>query len=405
MSFFEHLTNAWRSIMANKLRTTLSSLGIIIWVSSVIILLAFGEGTQKTITANIESLGTNLLTITPGGVQQNNVTATKSLRSQTDVFTLLDAHALEWFTNIVAISPQVQWSRQILYNTASTRSTVYGVIPSYLSVRNSSVAFGNFISQKDDDQGAKVAVLGSEVIKTLFSNQDPLGKKIRIWTTFFTVIGTMKEKWGNGFSNADNAIFIPLSTAQYRVFGSKYISQIGVTVLDAKKIGDTKQQLISFFLRRFAIKDPNEANFQIFNSADSLSAITSITDTLKVFLWGIAAISLLVWGIGVMNIMLVTVTERTKEIGIRRAIGALDRDIIIQFLTESIVLTLIGGIIGILVSEWVVALVNKLWFAALITLNSLTLSFVCAVSVGIVFGILPAYNAAKLKPIDALRAE
>ncbi len=405
MSIREHILNAMRSIKANKLRTGLSSLGIIIGVSSVIILLAFGEGTQRSITSSIQSLGTNLLTITPWGTQQSDVRNTENVRSRTDVFTLQNIQGLYDIEEIGWISPQVQGKRQVIYGTKNTSTTIYGVQPSYLTVKNSKPEFWNFISEQDIIEGTKVAVLGTEVVKNIFDNKNPLGQQIRIWSTFFTVIGVMETKWGNGFNNADDAIFIPLSTAQSRIFWSKYISQIAVTVKDENKINDIKAQITKLFYAKFGITDDNSANFSIISSADTLSTISSVTGTLKAFLWGIAAISLLVWGIWVMNIMLVSVSERTREIWIRRSIGALNSDIIYQFLTESVVLTLIWWLMWILFSVIVVTIMQKVGIWAYITMYVVWLSFTCAVSVGIIFWLLPAYKAAQLKPIDALRSD
>jgi len=405
MSLREHLLNALRSIKANKLRTILSSLGIIIGVSSVIILLAFGEWTQRSITSSISALWTNLLAISPWGAKQTNVRNTTQTRSSTNVFTMLDIVDLSWFENISAIAPQVNGNRQIIFWSNNISASVYGVTPSYLSVRNSKVQYWDFITDDDVKNWSMNAAIGTDVVTNLFNGTNPLGQKIRVGNTFFTVVWVMESKGWNGFSNADNTIFIPLTTAQNRIFGTQYLSQIWLTVDNADAISGTKASLTTYLLNRFNIQDPNNANFSIISSADTLSTITSVTWTLKAFLWGIAAISLIVWWIGVMNIMLVSVSERTREIWIRRAIWALNRDIILQFLTESVLLTLLWGIIGILFSVLVVSIMQKVWISAYITLYVVLLSFSCAVSVWIIFWLLPASKAAKLKPIDALRSD
>jgi len=407
MSLREHIQNALRSIKANKLRTALSSLWIIIGVSSVIILLAFWEGTQRSITTSIQSLGTNLLTLAPGGSKSTNVRNTTSVVSNTNVFTLQDIQLLTGLDEINGISPQINGKRQVVYGSNNLSESIYGVTPDYQAVHSLNLQFGSFISNDDVKQGAKVAVIWPDVVTNVFNKEDPLGKSLRIGNTFFTVIWVTEAKGGNWFNNTDSVIYIPVTTAQSRIFGSQYLSQIAVQIKNSSAIDSMKTKITSIFLNKFHISeaDSGSANFSIMSSADMLSTITSVTDTLKLFLWGIAAISLLVWGIGVMNIMLVSVSERTREIGIRRSIGARNLDIILQFLTESVVLTILGWLIWVGLSRLVVTIMQNVGVAAYITTYVVALSFWCAVSVGIVFWLLPAYKAAKLKPIDALRSE
>lgn len=403
MSLREHLINAFRSIKSNKLRTTLSSLGIIIWVSSVIILLAFGEWAQRSISDSVSSLWTNLLTILPWG-SSTDKRDQKNVRSQKDVFTIVDSNSLVWLPNIELVAPLVNWERSTIYKNKNMSATINGVTPDDLKARNSEVQFGSFISLSDNDNWAKVAVIGVDVLKELFDDKNPLWESIRIWNTFFVIIWVMKEKW-DPIWNSNKKIYIPLSTAQNRVFGSKYLSQIAVVVRDENKIDQTKDMITQHFYKRFRIINPDDENFTILNSADMLATINDVLGTFKKFLAGIAAISLIVGGIWVMNIMLVTVSERTKEIGIRRSIWALDKDIILQFLSESVILTLIWWLIWLGFSFLVVKIVERFNFQGYITMPVVILSMTSTIVVGIVFGLLPAYKASKLKPIDALRIE
>lgn len=405
MSLLEHIFNALRSIQANKLRAGLSSLGIIIGVMSVIVLLALGEGTQKSIVSSIESLWTNLLTLTPGSNQssQGNVRDIAT-SNQSDIFTQTEVDILRNIPWIAAISPQVSVRKQLIYGAQNTNTTVYGVEPIYQSVRNAELAFGQFITEQDNKEQAKVAVVGSEIVKTLFAGQNPLWEEFRVGNTIFTIIGVMAEKGQSFGGNPDNAIFIPLTTAQHRVIGSSYISSISVSVADASLVTDVQNTIKNVFLRHFGEVNPDEAPFTITNQADLVSSISSITAVFKAFLGGVAAISLLVWGIGVMNIMLVSVTERTREIGIRKAVWARNRDIILQFLTESITLTVFGGVIGIILSMIIIQLLKGV-IDAILTQDMIILASSFSMGIGIVFWILPAYKASRLKPIDALRFE
>ena len=299
------------------------------------------------------------------------------------------------------VSPLVSISSQVIYSANNTNATINGVLPVYEKVNNAVVVSWIFITEKANNDRDKVAVIGSTVVTNLFGTMDPLGK------TLFTVVWVLKEKW-TSIGSTDNAIFIPLSTAQISLLGSNSISTISVMVDSEENMEIAKTAITEKLLSVFKITDPEKATFTVSSQAETLDTLSTITNTLKIFLWGIAAISLFVWGIWVMNILLVTVSERTKEIGIRKAIGAKSRDIIEQFLVESVLLTLFGGIIGILLSYGIVWLINT-FFAASITAKIsswqilLALSF--SIGTGLFFGIFPAYKAAKMKPIDALRSE
>lgn len=392
-------------MLANKLRTGLSSLGIIIWVFSVVVLLAVGEWAQAKIISQIESLGTNLLTISPGSRNSGNVRTIGG--SNRNVFLMEHVSLIKSLTGVLAVAPIIQWSKQIIYKTANTSTSIYGITPEYETVRNITIEQGSFVTERNYTARDKVAILWPTVVTNLFGDEDPLGKTIRVENTLFTVVWVTKSKGTSGMNNQDNVIYIPLSTAQITITGSPYLSSIYVSVANSD-IMDTVQENIQEALLKSLWKTTDTQNFTIQNQADMLDSMSSITGTLKAFLAGIAAISLVVWGIGVMNILLVTVSERTKEIGIRKAIWARNSDIVEQFLTESVIMTVFWGIIGIILSYGIVAIINKLFsssISATITSYHLILALSFSIGIGLFFGIFPAYKAAKMRPIDALRNE
>ncbi len=399
----EHFQNARTDLMRNKLRTWLSMLGIIIGVVSVVVLLAIGNGTQKDIVDQIQSLGTNLLTISPWGRNQ-------SLRwwgGAAGTTATLDASMVQYIqkniSNIDTIAPSVNGRQTVIYGTFNTSATINGVTPEYLTVRNLKVQNGSFITNDDVDILTKVAVLGNVMAGDIFGSGafaiDPIGKTIKMGNVVMTVVGVLASN-----TTADDAIFIPLSTAQTRILWSRNYSSISISAIDTTIIDQTKTDLENSLKTYLWLKPTATANFTVQSQSDMITTVSSITWMLTALLAGIAAISLLVGGIWVMNIMLVSVTERIKEIWIRKAIGAHKRDILLQFLVESVTLSLMGWIIWIILSFILVFLINN-FLTAIISLNAVLLSFFSAVTIGIVFGILPANNAAKLKPIEALRYE
>jgi putative ABC transport system permease protein len=396
---------AFRNMRANKLRAWLSSLGIIIWVFSVVVLLAVGQGATANIVNQVSALGTNLLTVRPGSANSGDVR--RQAGGNQRIFTLEHVDDIMSIEHVQAVSPLMSSQKQVVYGPKNTNVSIYGVLPAYSAVNNTSVTAGTFILENAETSRDKVAVLWPTVVTNLFGSEDPIGKTIRIDKVLFTVIGVTKTKWTSGFNNPDNVIYMPLSTAQISLFGSPYLATISVQVDDAENMDTTKQAINTRLLEIFKISDPAKATFTVQSQAETLDTLSTITNTLKIFLWGIAAISLIVWGIGVMNILLVTVSERTKEIGIRKAIGAKSRDIIEQFLAESVLLTVIWGLIGIGLSFAIVKVITLVTTAItpVITSQQILLALSFSIGTGLFFGIFPAYKAAKMKPIDALRSE
>jgi putative ABC transport system permease protein len=408
MSLLQSVRIALTSLGSNKLRTFLTMLGIIIGVASVIALLAIGNGTTANITANLTRNGTNLVTISPGGGTTGGVAGAAG---SAQTLTYEDAQALAAqgdAVGIAGVSPERNGNAQIVYGSTNSNSRIVGVIPAYLTVHDAAVAEGDFVS--DDTATATVAVLGSNVATTLFGTANPIGATIKITGQPYQVIGVMTSKGGSGFGSVDDQIFVPLSTSLHRLFGYRSagiagqpISSIAIKADDANSVAGVIDFTTTLLKQRHNLG--NKANdFTVTNQADQLASLNTVTQTLSIFLGAVAGISLLVGGIGVMNIMLVSVTERTREIGIRKAIGARRGDILRQFLIEAVVMSILGGILGILVGIGIAkgaAATGAVM--AVISLPPIMLAFSCAVAIGVFFGIYPANRASRLNPIDALR--
>ncbi|MDP2933733.1 MAG: ABC transporter permease [bacterium] len=396
------------ALLSNKARSGLTVLGIVIGIGSVIAMISVGQGSTASIQSSIQSLGSNLLMVSPS-FQRGVGTQVSAGRGSARTLEQEDADAIQKeITLAKAVAPELSSRYQITAKGTNTNTSVVGTTAAYLEVRNVEIAEGSFISNQNVRSLSKVAVLGPTTRDDLFGEgaTGVIGKTVRINKIDFKVIGITKEKGGSGFSNQDDMIFIPLSTAQRFLAGSNYLSTIYVEVVDQESMTTAQEQITSLLLSLHNISNPELADFSIMNQADIVSSVSSISDTLTILLAAIAGISLLVGGIGIMNMMLTTVTERTREIGLRKAIGAKKKDIILQFLTESVMLTFIGGIVGILLG-WILSYVVA-YFGSMtteITSWSVFLAVGVSAAIGIIFGYYPARRAAGLNPIEALRYE
>lgn len=407
MTFIEILNESRTTLTVNKLRTFLAILGIMIGIGSVIALISLGKSSQKSIENQIQSLGSNLLTVLPGSQSSGVV---RSAAGSNTSLTLDDAKAIladNSITTVSKVSAEYTGRSQVTAGSNNANSQVIGVQPSYADVHNVTMASGTFITDQDLTGISRVAVLGSQAASDLFGDaSSAIGQSIRIQGQLLHVVGVATSKGGNGFQNPDNAIYVPLSTAQKVLFGTSNLSTITVEANSKEVMTQAQNEVGYLLLQRHHFSDPSQADFSILSQNDILNTASAITGTFTTMLGGVAAISLLVGGIGIMNIMLVTVTERTREIGLRQALGAKKKIIIAQFLTESVLLTLIGGVIGmclgILASFGLAKVLNSPF---VIDPTSILMAIGVSGVIGIVFGWYPAQLAAKLQPIEALRYE
>ena len=411
MNFIESARIALRSLAANKLRSGLTMLGIIIGVMSVVAMLSIGQGAQAAITNQITSIGTNLLYIRPGSTDQGGV---RTAQGSAATLTLEDAEALEGLPNIVGIVPQVETFGQVAYLGNNSNARVLGVTPAYVDTLNASVAQGEFVSDSNVTARSAVVVLGAQVATDLFDTGDPVGQSVRINGQTFRVIGVMTAKGGTGFMNQDTQVYVPITTAMSRLNrggqfrGGNSVSVINVKITDSSLQDIVVQDIGDVLRQRHRVQFQDD--FQIQSQQDILNTANQVTGILTLFLGGVAAISLVVGGIGIMNIMLVSVTERTREIGLRKAVGARKRDIMAQFLVEATFLSIAGGIIGILFGALIANFISGIPMGgstinAVVGLDSVLLAVIFSAGVGLFFGIYPANRAASLHPIDALRYE
>lgn len=412
MLFSENFKIAIRALRANKMRSVLTMLGIVIGVATVVALLSIGKGATASITSQIQSSGSNLLTVSPGRMQQGPQTNSSQGQSYLyyEDYQLLERTLTK---SIDALAPSYQTSYLVSYGNESFNVNVTGITDDYQKTNSYEVADGRFISEGDNKSQALVAVLGSETAQDLFGGLNPVGKTISIKGVKFEVIGVLEEKGSSGFGSADDVVFIPLETGYNKLFGStatyndkKIVNSISVSVTTADDMDTVKAQ-IEFLLRRsHNLASTDELDFNVLSQTDLLSTLTSVTQILTTFLGAIAGISLLVGGIGIMNIMLVSVTERTKEIGLRKAVGATKNQILTQFLIETVTLSVLGGLIGVLLGVGIASLFSATGLiSSVITADSIILAFTFALAIGVFFGLYPAFRAANLHPMVALRYE
>ncbi len=406
MNIRDILEETYAALSANKARSGLTILGIVIGIGSVIAMVSIGQGASGQIQSSIEGLGSNLLTVSPGFAQQGRGFVSAG-RGSAQTLTNEDTDVLRGIEGVAYVSPERQGRYQVISSAGNnTNVTVIGASPDYALVRNVFVADGSFVTESNMRSVGRVVVLGPTAAQDLFGEgNDSLGKTIRINRLTFKVIGVLQPKGGAGFFNPDDTIYIPLTTMQKILAGGDYLSSIAVGVARKELMPQGQAEAIAALADEHRV-DPKNPDFSMISQDDILGTLTQVTDTFTLFLAAVAGISLVVGGIGIMNMMLTTVTERTREIGLRKAIGAKKKDISRQFLTEAVMLTFLGGVLGVVLGWIISVLISS--FAGLstqISIQAVMLAFGVSAAIGIVFGYYPARRAASLNPIEALRYE
>jgi len=400
----ESFLMAWASLIANKMRSILTMLGIIIGVAAVIALVSIGNGVKQDIQNSISSLGSNLLMVMPGAPRTPGVRPTAGSMKSLKV---ADYEAIAKLDGVKAVSPMTNGTYVVIYQNKNWTTSVSGVNANYLDVNNWTMKSGRFLSNKNIQNRERVAVVGKTVAKNLFGDEDPVGAEIRVKNIPFRVIGVLNSKGSGAMGNdQDDMVIIPYTTAMERVDGIDYLRMLYVVAKDENGIDRLQSDIENLLRVRHGIKDTNLDDFNIQNMNSIMETMEETTGTLTLFLGAVAAISLVVGGIGIMNIMLVSVTERTREIGIRKALGATYFVIVTQFLIEAVVISLMGGLIGIALGIGASKLISLAsGMSTVISVPTIVLSFAFSMAIGLVFGIYPARKAAKLNPIDALHYE
>jgi len=412
MNVFLSVREALTSLTSNKLRSSLTILGIVIGVGAVIAMLAIGRGATSSVTSSINGIGTNLIFVSSGAAPSKTASAMRNIQP----LTLADANALSAAAGslVSGVAPILTSSIDVSYSSSSTSTTVIGVTAAYQTVRNATLSEGSFITDAQNTGRLSVAIIGPDTASTLFGRTNNLvGEVVRIQGQAFRIIGVLESKGGSSSSSSDDQILIPLSTAQVRLmrrFSKNAVDSIQIQAATSDDVDSVVSLVTNVLASRHGTQNGTN-DFTVRTQAEILSTAQSITGILTIFLGGIAGISLLVGGIGIMNIMLVSVTERTKEIGLRKALGARKRDILMQFLTESILLGLVGGLVGVLLAWGLTEVVKLIAAAGSTTLNpeigidSVLLATLFSMAVGLIFGLYPANRAASLQPVEALRFE
>ena len=407
--WFEPLSTAWVGVVTHKLRSFLTMLGIVIGVAAVIALMSIGRGATASILANIESMGSDLVTISPGAFTFGGV---RGAGGGTTTLTLEDAEAIsQQVPYISSVAPSYSSNLQLVVGGENMNAQVTGVTPEYWEVQNLEVANGAFFTEYDYQRGTKLAVLGSNVKEMLFGDADPIGQQVRMGTIIVRVVGVLDSK-GGMWGSPDDSILIPLTALQQTVAqprtaqGERVVSSIALTVSDEEQAGYVVEEITSLLRSRHRLGPLDDDDFSIISMEEISSMLSEATGIMTLLLGAIAGISLLVGGIGVMNIMLVSVLERTREIGIRKALGATERDIWGQFLIEAAFLTFAGGIIGVMVGWAVSYFISSMGLmTTVVTADIVILAVAVSVGIGLFFGFYPAWQASRLNPIEALRAE